>query len=364
VLFFSYQFLIFLFFAFLVSKIAPNQIGFFITSIMFYLVFGSSFGLFVALFLTASLFAFRSEKIVILISLATLIFFKYSNFLFDTFHVHYKIESVFILGLSFFVFEIIHLAVERSRGSINLNDKLNIVNFIFFWPTMVAGPIKRYNNFSLIQFFSKDKNDYFLAGIMIFAGYLLKYFSDNLSAWINAHDGLYIQSPQLIDKFQFLLILGLRIYWDFAGYSLIAIGFARIFGVKVPQNFNYPYFTNNIISFWKNWHISLSTWIRDYVYIPLGGNRKHKEINLLIAMALCGLWHGASVNFLFWGLMHGVALVLCHMSKNLFTISSKGIGYVISAISFAITQLFVFIMWLPFFYPLETCLNFFSKIKL
>jgi len=360
-LYFSYDFALFLVFAFIVSRIAPNQIGFFVTSLVFYLIFGSPFGLAVVIFLSLLLLYVQSEKIVIIVSLLTLIGFKYSNLMIGLVDPSIKIPNMFILGLSFFVFEIIHLAVERSRSTFTLNNKLHVFNFIFFWPTMVAGPIKRYNQFGTIEFFSKNKDDYFWGTLMIVGGYFLKYTSDNLSGWIKIYEDSYFISTSVWDKALFLLVLGFRIYWDFAGYSLIAIGFARYFGIQVPQNFNFPYIATSLISFWQRWHISLSTWIKDYVYIPLGGNRKHQYINLFIAMSLCGLWHGASWNFLLWGSLHGAGLIICHLFIKYCKFFS---GIWFKPIGFILTQLFVFIAWMPFFYPLDKCLYFFKTIHL
>jgi alginate O-acetyltransferase complex protein AlgI len=351
---------LFLAFVLATAALIPGQIGFFVTSLVFYLIFGNLTGLAVLVLLTLFLLYVRSGKFVIVVSLGVLILFKYSNLFLELVGSPLRFSGIFILGLSFFVFEIIHLAVERDKLTISLENKLHVMNFTFFWPTMVAGPIKRYNQFPEIEFFSKSKRDYTAGVLMIMSGYFLKYISDNISGWINIFQDIYFDSPHIRDKIIFLLALGFRIYWDFAGYSLIAIGLARFFGIQVPQNFNFPYIACSIISFWKRWHISLSTWIKDYVYIPLGGNRNHQYINLFIAMALCGFWHGASWNFLLWGAIHGAALIFCHLYMKYFNYSFS--RYLLP-LKFLSTQTFVFAAWLPFFYPLDRCLYFFKTVQ-
>jgi alginate O-acetyltransferase complex protein AlgI len=151
-------------------------------------------------------------------------------------------------------------------------------------------------------------------------------------------------------------VLALRIYLDFSGYSDMAIGYARMMGVRLPENFNWPYISHSIDEFWRRWHISLSSWIRDYVYIPLGGSRHgmaRKIANGLIAFAICGLWHGANWNFLVWGLYHGAGLAICANYDRL-----GAPGRAVAAVfrrapqlGMVVTFLFVAFGWLFFFYP-------------
>jgi len=366
--FFSYEFFIFILFAFLSIKIVNNQLLYFIISIFFYFIFGGLYGMCLVLLLVAALFYIKSHKLIITLCILTLIYFKYSSFLISFTNINLKINNIFILGLSFFIFEIIHLAIERERNNLKLDNKLKVLNFIFFWPSMIAGPIKRYSDFNNINF-SLDKNSNNLTALKsVFFGFILKYFADNLSAWINIHDILYIQSPNIFDKLIFLLILGFRIYWDFAGYSMIAIGFALLLGIKVPQNFNYPYVAHTLIDFWQRWHISLSLWIRDYLYIPLGGNKKNKYFNILASMALCGLWHGSSLNFLIWGVIHGICLIIFHYIMSYNDNSKRNNNSIINRslkfLGFIVTQSIVFLAWLPFFYSIDNCYIFFNSVKL
>ena len=151
--------------------------------------------------------------------------------------------------------------------------------------------------------------------------------------------------------------LALRILWDFSGYSDMAIGFARMHGIKLPANFRWPYLAGSITSFWRRWHISLSLWIRDYIYIALGGNRHGivlKVVNGLIAFAICGLWHGAGWNFLLWGLYHGVAIAVVSTYRDAMGAVGRGIGFAFDRVPFvgwALTMVFVAVGWLLFFYP-------------
>jgi alginate O-acetyltransferase complex protein AlgI len=164
----------------------------------------------------------------------------------------------------------------------------------------------------------------------------------------------------------------MRILLDFSGYSDMAIGFARMMGIRLPENFNWPYLAANIVEFWRRWHISLSTWIRDYLYIPLGGSRQglsRKMLNAFIAMALCGLWHGASWNFVIWGLYHGLGLAIANAvpsPKVLIagTTLTKAHPKIVMAFettwkaaSWMMTLLFVNIGWLLFFYPVDKAIR-------
>lgn len=154
------------------------------------------------------------------------------------------------------------------------------------------------------------------------------------------------------------IAISLRILFDFSGYSDIAIGFARLMGIKLPENFNWPYFATSIQDFWRRWHISLSTWIRDYIYIPLGGNQHgilRKVLNGMLAFAICGLWHGAAWNFIVWGLYHGFGLVVSTNLKLFFEnyrFIAK-IRFLLLPITWFITLTFVAVGWLYFFYPVQ-----------
>ncbi len=157
-------------------------------------------------------------------------------------------------------------------------------------------------------------------------------------------------------------MIGQRILLDFSGYSDIAIGCARMFGIKLPHNFTWPYLACSIADFWRRWHISLSSWIRDYVYVPLGGNRKgplRKVVNGLLAFALCGLWHDAAFHFLIWGVYRGVGLAVVASYRRVLGRTGERIGRFMDRTRIAgwvLTFVFVHIGWLFFFYPVSNAL--------
>jgi alginate O-acetyltransferase complex protein AlgI len=263
------------------------------------------------------------------------------------------------LGVSFFTFEFVHYLIEVSRGHRPIRSPRIFALFAVFWPTLVAGPIKRYQQFVPalgrgIQ--SVGSADICIGGTRIASGVAKKFVADTLTAWITYTEKTY-ESDTLIMRWVFLAALGARILLDFSGYSDMAIGFARMMGIRVPENFNWPYLALSIIEFWRRWHISLSSWIRDYVYIPLGGNRVgagRRALNALAAMTLCGLWHGAAWNFALWGIYHGCGLVAAtalHRVLKPVPDIAKFWRIPICLIGWLTTILFVHFGWLLFFYP-------------
>jgi alginate O-acetyltransferase complex protein AlgI len=189
-----------------------------------------------------------------------------------------------------------------------------------------------------------------------------KCVADNLTAWLN-HSGPNFGELDILWRWFFVACLAFRILLDFSGYSDMAIGFARMHGIVLPENFRWPYLARDLASFWQRWHISLSTWIRDYVYIPLGGGRRgpvRKAVNGLAAFALCGLWHGAGWNFLVWGLYHGIGLAVCSSYRNLPGGAGRGLAARFERyphLAWALTLFYVAIGWLFFFYPLGQALH-------
>lgn len=264
------------------------------------------------------------------------------------------------LAISFFAFEFVHYLYEVRKGSAPLKNPLHFLLFALFFPTLVAGPIKRYAQFipSLEEGARSVGVDDLAAGLRRIAlGFLKKVvIADNLTLAIN-HYGPQFETMSLTGRWFLLTLIALRILMDFSGYSDIAIGLARLFGVKIPENFNWPYAARNIQDFWQRWHISLSSWIRDYVYIPLGGNRHgtaRKVFNGLLAFALCGLWHGPAWNFVVWGLYHGVGLAICGNYASIPVIGPRLEALLSRSpkICWVMTQGFAWIGWLIFFYPL------------
>jgi alginate O-acetyltransferase complex protein AlgI len=265
------------------------------------------------------------------INLGTLAFFKYFYFLEGIINSFLSpvfgpiptlpFSIILPLGISFFVFEFIHYVVDVYRGSKPITEFVPFALFAAFFPTQIAGPIKRFQDF-IPQFvnpakFSRANFDQGVSLILFGLGKKVL-IADNLAFFVQ---GGY-NHPELfhsLDLWLFTYAFAFQIYFDFSGYTDIARGSALLFGYKVPMNFNLPYLASNISEFWRRWHISLSTWLRDYVFIPLGGSRRSKLAvarNLMITMTLGGLWHGASTHFLIWGVFHGALLVLYRIFES------------------------------------------------
>ncbi|MGH7282620.1 MAG: MBOAT family O-acyltransferase [Polyangiaceae bacterium] len=251
------------------------------------------------------------------------------------------------LGVSFFTFEFIHFAADTYLGRIERRPYATYPAFIFFFPTMVAGPIKRYGEFEPELERARFDGALFAQGTTrILAGLAKKQvLADTFTLWsdrLNTH-ALYEARPITIAAW--VLAYGMKIYFDFSGYSDIAIGSGYLFGIHIPENFDWPYASKSITEFWRRWHISLGRWIFDYLYIPLGGSRGTKVrtgLNLLVAFAISGLWHGAAYNFVAWGLWHGVMMVIHRIWRQW---SGRPQGRVWNAVALIITFASVNIGW-------------------
>lgn len=227
-----------------------------------------------------------------------------------------KIHQHLPLGISFFVFHAISYLVDIFRGKIKAEERLSVVSLYFFlFPHQIAGPIVRYSHFEVNADSKQVSNDDFYIGIERFIqGLIKKVLVSNLVA-MSADRVFELPGANLSGTVAWIGIISytIQIYFDFSGYSDMAIGLARMFGFHFHENFNFPYAARSITDFWRRWHISLSSWFRDYLYIPLGGNRVSRTknyFNLAIVFLLCGLWHGASWTFVVWGLWHGLFLIL------------------------------------------------------
>lgn len=270
----------------------------------------------------------RRQVFVLAVVLCTLIlgYYKYRNMAILSWHQLScgfgcqdlpQLEYLLLpLAISFFTFEFIHYLADAHQGKIERHSLIEFMAFIMFFPTMIAGPIKRFQGFV-----PQIQNARFAWGHLqagstrILIGSAKKIMvADSMDLWIQpllSQQSVSQSSPGVLAVA--LLAYSLKIYLDFSGYSDIAIGSARLFGIEVPENFNWPYLRANIALFWRNWHISLTQWITDYVFIPLGGSRAGHWLtvrNLLIAMAVSGIWHGAAWHFVFWGLYHGLLLAI------------------------------------------------------
>jgi alginate O-acetyltransferase complex protein AlgI len=312
--------------------------------------------------------------IAMAVCVLALCFYKYSLFLIGsliepwneawamsvTSSVTELMPSVPPLGVSFFVFEFVHYLYDVRKGGAPIRNPLKFVLFSIFFPSLVAGPIKRYEQFipALEEGSKKIVWQNFSEGFQrIGLGFLKKVvIADNLTAYIE-HNHSQFSSMGIFGKWVIVAAIAFRILMDFSGYSDIAIGFARLLGVRLPENFNWPYAARNVQDFWQRWHISLSSWIRDYIYIPLGGSRHgvaRKVLNGMIAFGLCGLWHGPAWNFVVWGLYHGVGLGLCATYRQV-PVLGNTLDRIFTkepAAAWILTQVFVWVGWLLFFYPL------------
>ncbi len=261
------------------------------------------------------------------LNLLLMISFKYANFIVDNLNIamHFihlpsiRIPSIHLpLGISFFTFQAISYLVDVYRGEVPAQKRwLDLGLYIALFPQLIAGPIVRYHDVSAQITDRQHSIELFASGTMRFIyGLAKKVLIANPLAEIA--DLVFITTgDDLTLPLAWLGILAytLQIYFDFSGYSDMAIGLGRMFGFRFHENFNYPYIATSLRMFWKRWHISLSSWFRDYVYIPLGGSRVSTlrvYANLFLVFMLTGFWHGASWNFLVWGLFHGVFLASEH----------------------------------------------------
>jgi alginate O-acetyltransferase complex protein AlgI len=267
----------------------------------------------------------------VVLNLATLAFFKYAGLIVGTLRFQGSVAELLMkiplpIGISFFTFEGISLCVDAYRGrnqaevrealrEKNTSYWLSTTLFVSFFPHLIAGPILKARHF-FPQIVPKRLGDidWESAFRSLVVGYFLKMFvADNLrslTGYMTYPLYLYRPSAELVGM---LFGFSMQIFADFAGYSLIAIGLAKLFGYQLPDNFDFPYISESFSEFWRRWHISLSSWLREYLYVPLGGNRKgtaRTYLNLFMVMFLGGLWHGAAWSYAVWGTAHGAALAV------------------------------------------------------
>ncbi len=277
----------------------------------------------------------KAQKIVlamgIILSFMFLVLGKYADFLMQNIYllldmakISYSVSNIkFALpvGVSFFSFKAVSYIVDAYRGKIVETNFLKYLLYVSFFPQIASGPIERSTN--LIPQLNKEHkfNPRTIENglCMMLIGFFKKMVvADNLSGIVSkvfSEPELY--SPMVLCGIA--CIYSIQIFCDFSGYSDIAIGCTKVLGIETAQNFNHPYFSKSIAEFWRKWHISLSSWFRDYLYIPLGGNRKgtaRKYINLVIVFLVSGLWHGSSWNFIFWGFLHGIYQIIGALTIN------------------------------------------------
>ncbi len=299
-------------------------------------------------------------------NLAVIGYYKYGNFFLGTIDAvagtGWSLGQVFLpLGISFFTFQQIAFLVDAHRGRARTGSFADYALFVSFFPQLIAGPIVHHGEM-MPQFARRDafrpQADNFALGLGIFTFGLIKkvLIADGVATYADpvfaaAHAGL---APTLFEAWGGALAYTFQLYFDFSGYSDMAIGLARMFNIRLPLNFNSPYKAVNIIDFWRRWNMTLSRFLRDYLYIPLGGSRRgrvRRYINLMITMLLGGLWHGAGWTFVVWGGLHGLYLVVNHFWHALRRAlgqdpdRSTAAGRVLAR---ALTFLVVVVAWVPF----------------
>ena len=264
----------------------------------------------------------------ITVNLGALGFFKYANFFIDTVTsfsgASLNSPTIILpLAISFYTFQQIAFLVDVYRNKADETDFLTYCLFVSFFPQLIAGPIVHHGEmmgqFKKIKAHSAQIWDNLAVGLAIIALGLFKkvVLAEKMAFWSDRVFNTVQMGGEVsfVDAWVGVICFTLQIYFDFSGYSDMAIGLARLFGIRLPLNFASPYKAANIVVFWRRWHITLSRFLRDYIYFPLGGNRKgrvHRYLNLMIVMGLGGLWHGAGWPFVIWGLLHGVYLSLNH----------------------------------------------------
>ena len=257
--------------------------------------------------------------LTIIIHILLLCIFKYLNFFTSNinsiFNINLPLSNIILpIGISFYTFQIISYEIDVYKKRVNVQKNLlKLATYIFMFPQLIAGPIVRYSDIEHELDKRKHSFDNFSYGVERF---MIGLFKKVLIAnTLGELSNILITSTDISILLYWIFAVSymLQIYFDFSGYSDIAIGIGRIFGFHFLENFNYPYMATSITDFWHRWHISLSSWFRDYIYIPLGGNRKgvKKQIrNILIVWLLTGLWHGANYTFIVWGLLFGIMLII------------------------------------------------------
>ncbi len=374
-IFSSIEFLIFFLLFTLSIKIFPHyqRTLIIIFSLFFYSYWNPIFILLV-LFLCFSCYLFIKQnislKVSIPITLIPLFYFKYSFFIGNLFDsnllISYSYKASLPLAISFITFTAIAILIDVKTKK--YTEELNFFSFsefLIYFPQLIAGPILRAKE--LIPSLRGKiifTNENIKFGILLFTiGFIKKiFFADSIAVYIDPifEDPTLANSKDLVKAY---LLFPLQIYFDFSGYVDMALGISKILSIDLPINFNKPYLSKSITDFWRNWHITLSNWFRDYIYIPLGGSRNSSTklyFNLIITMSVAGLWHGASINFILWGFLNGLLLFLEKKINRFFNLNNL---FKISLTCFVVFNLWIvfriqnFAIMNQFFIQLYTNLN-------
>lgn len=296
-------------------------------------------------------------------SLAVLFYFKYAAFLVNSvtslFGVSFSIPVLELpIGISFYTFQVLTYTVDVYRGKSPVQrDPFKLMLYVSCFPQLIAGPIVQYSDVAVMLDERKSTPDGFTEGMKRFAvGLSKKVLLANVCGLIieELPSAAGASGMSVLGAWYISVLYSLQLYFDFSGYSDMAIGMGRIFGFTYKENFNYPYISKSASEFWHRWHISLGSFFRDYVYIPLGGNRRGRArtaLNLAIVWALTGLWHGASWNFVIWGLYYGVLIILEKLVLADFREKLPGAAQHIAAL------FLIVVGWTVFYYTDMGCLG-------
>ena len=309
-------------------------------------------GLTATIHLFAKLLEFKKTKGLLALEITSLVlllsYFKYTGFFSHVFNNHFLDSVAMPLGLSFITFEAISYLVDVYTNQEKPKSLLEIFLFIFFFPKVLSGPIVLWRDFAPQLEKRLHSSELFFKGInRIMVGFAKKaIIADTLGATVlkityNLNFG--IDSPTALFG---ALCYFFQIYYDFSGYSDIAIGISNIFGFNLFENFNHPYISTSIGEFWRRWHASLGAWFKNYIYIPLGGNKKNVYLNLFIVFVITGIWHGSTWNFVIWGLLHGILSMIERYIRN-----KKWYIHTPKLIKWIFTMLFVYFSWIIFMLP-------------
>lgn len=270
-------------------------------------------------------YAPKKNKFILFVTTIVLImvYYKYALLIFEMFQsINIELlvlsDVVVPLGMSFIMFEAISYLVDVYRGDAKAGSVIDVMLFFVFFPKVTSGPIVLWRDFSSQIVGRVMSVDLFFSGIeKIMIGYAKKsIIADSLGLTVANITSNNMNGIDSITAIVGMLCYFLQIYFDFSGYSDIAIGISRLFGFQFKENFNFPYTSLSIGEFWRRWHISLGTWFREYIYIPLGGNRKYVYANLFIVFLITGIWHGSTFNFVLWGVLHGLLSMLERLVRN------------------------------------------------
>jgi len=344
-----------------------------VASYYFYMCWNAKYALLIAFSTVVTYFAGRllekteekkKKNLVVagsfLVNLGILGFFKYFHFLFDNLNGIFSIFGVQLVepafdvllpvGISFYTFQALGYTIDIYRNEIKAEKNFfRYALFVSFFPQLVAGPIERSKNLlgqidamgeRLLWDYQKIVSGF---GLMIWGMFQKVVVADRCAIFVDAvHENLFAAGT--VETVAAAILFSIQIYCDFAGYSAVAIGAARVMGFSLMENFNTPYFATSIQDFWRRWHISLSTWFRDYLYIPLGGSRcskAKKYRNIMITFLASGLWHGASWTFVIWGGMHGLFQIIGDLLRPIKEKVNKALHVKTEAFSYTLGQMMI-----------------------